>query len=70
MILFVDSVAQLMSMTHICYWCDSAEIHINIIILIHLPIGKFQLQVLAGCGHSIHEDLPDKVRQLFQCIEI
>lgn len=23
--------------------------------------GKFQMQVLSGCGHSVHEDLPDKV---------
>ena len=24
-------------------------------------IGKFQMQVLSGCGHSVHEDAPDKV---------
>ena len=24
-------------------------------------IGKFQMQVLSGCGHAVHEDVPDKV---------
>ena len=23
--------------------------------------GKFQMQVLSGCGHAVHEDAPDKV---------
>ena len=27
-------------------------------------IGKFQMQVLSGCGHAVHEDVPDKVRCL------
>ena len=25
-------------------------------------IGKFQMQVLSGCGHAVHEDVPEKVR--------
>lgn len=24
-------------------------------------VGKFQLQVMSGCGHMVHEDNPDKV---------
>lgn len=24
-------------------------------------IGKFQMQVLANCGHMVHEDKPDAV---------
>ena len=24
-------------------------------------LGKFQMEVLSGCGHAVHEDLPDKV---------
>ena len=24
-------------------------------------LGKFQMQVLSGCGHAVHEDVPDKV---------
>ena len=27
-------------------------------------IGKFQMQVLSGCGHAVHEDVPDKVCSL------
>jgi len=26
-----------------------------------LHVGKFQLQVMSGCGHMVHEDCPDKV---------
>ena len=26
-----------------------------------LCVGKFQMQVLTGCGHAVHEDVPDKV---------
>ena len=26
-----------------------------------LPTGKFEMQVMSGCGHSVHEDAPDKV---------
>eukprot|EP00731_Ephydatia_muelleri_P031189 Em0022g703a len=26
--------------------------------------GKFQMQVLAGCGHTVHEDLPEKVSEI------
>ena len=26
-------------------------------------LGKFQLQVMSGCGHMVHEDNPDKVRK-------
>ena len=27
-------------------------------------VGKFQMQVLSGCGHAVHEDVPGKVRLL------
>lgn len=27
----------------------------------HVISGKIQLQVLSGCGHTVHEDAPDKV---------
>ena len=30
--------------------------------LCSLCLGQFQLQVLSRCGHSVHEDAPDKVR--------
>ena len=30
--------------------------------LCSLRLGQFQLQVLSRCGHSVHEDAPDKVR--------
>jgi protein phosphatase methylesterase 1 len=26
--------------------------------------GKFQMQVLSGCGHAVHEDAPDKVAEI------
>lgn len=26
--------------------------------------GKFQMQVLPGCGHAVHEDVPDKVAEV------
>jgi len=26
-----------------------------------IGIGKFQMQVMSGCGHCVHEDVPDKV---------
>lgn len=26
-------------------------------------LGRFQMQVLANCGHMVHEDVPDKVRK-------
>ena len=29
-------------------------------LVLSLP-GKFQMQILSGCGHSVHEDAPDKV---------
>lgn len=32
-------------------WCD------------FLSSGKFQMQVLPQCGHAVHEDAPEKVRQ-------
>ena len=27
----------------------------------YLCVGKFQMQILTGCGHAVHEDVPDKV---------
>ena len=33
--------------------------------LCSLCLGQFQLQVLSRCGHSVHEDAPDKVRSSF-----
>ena len=33
--------------------------------MLHTPFyftGKFQMQVMSGCGHSVHEDVPDKVK--------
>ena len=24
-------------------------------------VGKFQMQVFSGCGHTVHEDAPNKV---------
>lgn len=27
----------------------------------HYFLGKFQMQVLPQCGHSVHEDVPEKV---------
>lgn len=30
--------------------------------------GKFQMQVLPQCGHTVHEDVPDKVKATFPCI--
>lgn len=36
--------------------------NINIFVFFFFcKIGKFQMQVLSGCGHSVHEDAPDKV---------
>jgi protein phosphatase methylesterase 1 len=26
--------------------------------------GKFQMQVLSHCGHTVHEDTPDKVAEI------
>lgn len=26
--------------------------------------GKFQMQILGGCGHMVHEDIPDKVAEI------
>merc|ERR1712142_194776 len=26
--------------------------------------GKFQMQILANCGHMVHEDVPDKVSNI------
>jgi protein phosphatase methylesterase 1 len=26
--------------------------------------GKFQMQVLSGCGHAVHEDVPDQVAKI------
>lgn len=32
----------------------------------HFPqlLGKFQMQVLSGCGHLVHEDVPEKVSEI------
>ena len=32
-----------------------------------LSAGKFELQVISGCGHVVQEDVPDKVSE--QCTE-
>lgn len=31
---------------------------------IFLCAGKFQMQVLSHCGHTVHEDTPDKVAEI------
>ena len=43
------------------------EVQLYVTALLHtymyfgLFAGKFELNVMSGCGHVVHEDVPDKV---------
>ena len=34
-------------------------------LMMFVCVGKFQMTVLSGCGHTVHEDTPDKVHCVY-----
>ena len=37
------------------------QLYVTALLYTYTYAGKFELNVMSGCGHVVHEDVPDKV---------